>query len=184
MKRKKREKRDEFRAPKAITSAYVAIYSPNKGEVPMSTISDLKEAYWEATKGGLMDFILTLRNESTEKYSKKINELYLFFEKMPLWKLVPSKDGHYTFKHKVTHIVIGFQAHSRKKKDNTVSATLVKSIRDNVQKHLNMLGNEIFSDRKFNWKSEPDYKASAVRYRKLMHLPEEKAEGKSKYEKV
>jgi len=125
------------------------------------TIQMLQEAYSDA-RNVLIGLVEHLR-EGEAKYNTHRHEMLTLFKSQPLWGQIPTGSGHATFKHRLTGVVVGFQAHG----NSTMSPKLVVALRDCVQTHLNMLCNEIFKYQSYNWKSEPDYNASLLRYKKL-----------------
>ncbi len=128
------------------------------------TVQTLQMAYAEA-RNVLIDLVEHLRNDEA-KYNTHRHEMLALFQSQPLWKQIPTGSGHATFKHQITGVVIGFQAHG----SSTLNPKHVVALRDCVQTHLNILCNDIFKYTSNNWKSAPDYNASLIRYRKIENL--------------
>ena len=115
--------------------------------------SQLEFVYREATDSpGLIEFVQKLR-KSEEKYKTKKGDVYALFSRLPLWEKQTTKNGHVKFKHKITKICIGYSNHGDTELDPGAAVT----IREAVQKHLNIFNNQIFGWKTQNWKSEPNY---------------------------
>lgn len=122
----------------------------------------LQTCYWEATKkDGFIDFIQRVRGPKADdsgKYTIKKTDLRSLFEKT-LWVRQDRADGHQKWIHPVTKVVIEYVA-----RKTDIDPGAVSNIRDQLQDHVNILGNRIFSFQTHNWKSEPDYPAAARRF--------------------
>jgi hypothetical protein len=125
------------------------------------TIQTLQTAYRD-DRNVLIGLVEHLRNEEA-KYNTHRHEMLTLFQSQPLWKQIPTGSGHATFKHQLTGVVVGFQSHG----NSTMKPKQVVALRDCVQIHLNKLCNEIFKYKSKNWKSEPDYNDSLLRYKKI-----------------
>lgn len=125
------------------------------------TVYDLQQAYLDATRNqGLIAFI----TECARGIPQKIDSVNSMFKSQPLWEPIKQSSGHISYKHRITHIVVGFQGHNGAKKDNNIHSAILKVLHECVQKHVNLLGNEIFQYKQRSWKSEPDYDESLKRY--------------------
>lgn len=132
----------------------------------MTTITTeiLKHSYFEATqKDGLIDLTKQLRDKSAKL---KINDLHAHFSKASLWTSTKQATGHCKFTHKVTGVIVEYQGHNSSK-DTTIYHKIQDQILNQVQKHLNILCNDIFQYKLNNWKKEPDLVESLERYKKL-----------------
>ena len=132
----------------------------------MVTTSDLHTAYLEAANNGPIGrYISPFRTDSEAASKVDRKGLKTMMKSMRLWKKTKQPSGHCTYKHKVTRIVIGFQGHvSSKKKMSTIYHEHATKICNLFQEHVNILGNTIFAYAKRNWKTEPDFNQSLVRY--------------------
>ena len=120
----------------------------------------LQTAYDEAVRpNGLIAFVTKLRDPA-EKYNLSKDEVYVLFKGCPLWQEQATKSGHVAFKHQITGIVVGYQNHGGPKVDPGGAV----SLRDQVQQHLNILANNVFSYTVQHWKTEPDWALSEQRY--------------------
>lgn len=118
----------------------------------MTITSDLKTANWEINNG-----LIDLTKDFRKKEPPTSKKMIAFFTKMPLWLRVKQGHGHATFKHKLTGITVGVQAHMGGKKDSKLHPKHAKSILESVQEHINILSNEIFTDKSKDPKGEFDY---------------------------
>ena len=118
---------------------------------------DMKIAYNEVIKNGLDDLVTKLRNNPKACKNLKRKELKTLFDSCPLWAKESNGSGHATYKHKLTNVVVGFQDHSGGKKQASIAAAQAKEIMDNLQTHINILGDDIFKYKIKNWKTEPSY---------------------------
>lgn len=130
-------------------------------------LNDLIGSYHNAV-ARLIPLVTELRGSDPDI---KINDLNNCFRKSVEgageWE-PDHKGGHKKFKHKVTHIVVEYQAHSSSK-DRTVKAHIQVQILNQVQAHLNILCNDIFQYRFQNWKHAPDFNTSLVNYNAWAH---------------
>ena len=117
----------------------------------------LEASYKEATcKDGLIDFTARIRGDDTAKYSIKRTDLNHLFERS-LW--IPNHSGgHKEWKHPVTHVVVEYVDRHK-----DIDPGAVTTILEQVQKHLNILCNDIFRYTTDNWKEEPNYREAARR---------------------
>jgi hypothetical protein len=109
-------------------------------------------------KNGLIDFTKKARKD---KYSIKQQHLTNLFSKT-VWSDSHKKSGHRKLINCVTGVVIEYSDH-----DKNIDPGAVGSILEAVQNHLNIIGNNIFCYDQYNWKEEPDYKASVNRWLKI-----------------
>ncbi len=121
---------------------------------------ELKNVYID-TKKKLIPLIMDLRDRENEKKVTK-KALNSIFKGMNDWEKVKQATGHATYKNEITKITVAWQNHS-KKKDKTIPQAHLDAIKEAVQRHVNILGNEIFGYKVRNWKSEPDFKKSENR---------------------
>jgi len=126
------------------------------------TIDDLQKSY-AGIVGNLIDFTEGVRNHTLKP---KIHDLKFYFTKNSGWIKQKKADGHLTFAHKVTKVTVGYQAHSSSK-DTTVSANIMGTLLDGVQKHINILGNDIFGSTTGSWSVVPNYTKALNRYNSL-----------------
>ncbi len=133
----------------------------------------LAACYLDATrKGGLIEFTRDVRGEDGKesgKYSIKQTDLDTLFSKS-VWNEQKTGSGHRKLKHIITGIVIEYADHKKE-----IDSGAAKTILEQVQKHLNILCNEVFCYTTGNWKEEPDYSAVLLRLEKsLKEKPETK----------
>jgi hypothetical protein len=122
--------------------------------------NDLQLAYNGATqKNGLINLTKELRSNNGLS-NVKIQTISTLFKSLPLWKQHKKSSGHVKFKHKITDINVEFPAHNSRK-ESTFTPFVSKQILEQVQKHLNIMGNDIFTYKKYNWKQCPNLKAVA-----------------------
>ncbi len=124
-------------------------------------ITDFQQARNEALTGGTIAFIRELRQNPEQIHKVSRIALTRMFDGLPLWKKEKNAGGHNTYKHQITGVVIGFQAHSGKRKTSEIPSKQAVSIRDNLQEHLNIFRNEIF---KCRWSEEPRWDLTLSRY--------------------
>ena len=116
----------------------------------------LEESYINA--GGLIDFMQAVRtdkNDFSGKYNCGLKIVANLFYKS-VWEHVSGPGGHIEVKHRLTGTVINFSNHK-----DPVDAAAVMTIAEKVQKHLNILGNDIFAFKAGSWKVKPDFQAIA-----------------------
>jgi len=125
----------------------------------------LRASYQDAIrKNGLIDFTIKIRgpkNDFSGKYQIKQYDLDTLFSKI-VWHDEEKTGGHKKFIHKITNIVIEHKNHGK----NTVDPGAALTIYDQVQKHLNILCNDIFDYKENNWKTEPDYNKALLNLHK------------------
>lgn len=133
--------------------------------------TELQVAFREATSpNGLIQLLATLR-EPDAKYKTKKDVIYAIFSNCPLWEEEKTKSGHVKFKHKITQIVIGYQNHG----ETTLDPGGVVVLIDEVQKHLNILCNEVFMYERNHWKYEPNWQQAEqnlaeLRQKQIEHI--------------
>lgn len=132
------------------------------------TLNDLSQSYTEALK--LISWITELK--TSEKHLK-LQKIQGIFSNSSLWEEQDKKSGHSKFIHKVTRVVVEFQSHC-KGGDNVISPVIQNHISEQVQKHLNILCNEIFAYKNKNWKETPDYSSSLERYQNWISIDKRK----------
>ncbi len=126
--------------------------------------ADLRTAWFEVGHHGPIDRIVSdLREESGCKNLSR-DKLEAAFQSCPLWKRSGQSNGHATYKHSITRVVVGWQAHSGGHNSSCVPESQAKELRDRLQYHINILGNEIFKYTINNWKNQPDYNHSLTNY--------------------
>ncbi len=127
--------------------------------------SILKECYVEATKKkGLIDFTKEIRTENNDlsgKYSLKQARLAKLFSSA-VWIDASKKGGHRKVSNVVTGVVIEYADHQK-----DIDPGAAQTIFERVQTHLNILCNDIFGYKKYNWKFPPSYPASASRWQRI-----------------
>lgn len=129
----------------------------------MITVQDLQTAFYEVADNGPVDaYIADIRESVSAKYNVKRNSLLSLFDsaKMSLWQQAKTKNGHVKYTHKITRVVVGFQAHN----DNTLDPGGAEELMKTLQKHVNILGNDIFHYRVRNWKTVPDFNQALANY--------------------
>jgi len=123
-----------------------------------ATLKCLKDSYFDATrKGGLIDFTRMVRGEKNDfsgKYLVKQTDLDTLFSKS-VWTVVDTGGGHREVRHKLTGATVEYSNHKKE-----IKAGAVVTIFNEVQRHLNILNNQIYSYTNCNWKEEPDYSAA------------------------
>lgn len=126
-----------------------------------------RTAFYEVDRNnGINNLVTRLRNDL--KYRKNLGrqDMINLFSNLPLWKRVDNGDGHVCFQNVLTKVRIGFQAHG---KTSNIAAAQAVSIMDQLQEHMNILGNEIFAYRTRSWKTEPDYDAAVMNFNNWTH---------------
>ena len=115
----------------------------------------LEASYLDATrKNGLIDFtqqVRTDKNDMSGKYSVKQKDLDNLFSSS-VWKDLEKKGGHRKLTNLVTGVVVEYPNH---KKD--IEPGSAETVLNAVQKHLNILHNDVFGNKARNWKDAPDY---------------------------
>lgn len=126
-----------------------------------TTCKLLDECYQEATrKNGLIDFTKkVLGNNNRGKYSIKTTDLSNLFS-AKIWDERKTGNGHRKIQNKITGVMIEYKNH-----ELDLDPGSAESIYKAVQKHLNVLGNDIFKYTHKNWKTAPDLDASVVRFK-------------------
>jgi len=123
----------------------------------------LIQSYIDVTqRNGLIEFTKKVWGPDKDqkgKYSIKQQDLDNLFSDS-VWKIEKKPGGHRKLSHKVTNIVVEYKAHDNR---NNMDPGAVIKILDQVQKHLNILCDDIFAYSSENWKDEPDYDASVIR---------------------
>jgi hypothetical protein len=121
--------------------------------------NDLKVSYNESRKK-----LIPLITESSEPNKHiKLQKLQTVFQNSRLWEAQHTKSGHAKFIHKVTKTPVEYQAHI-KGKQNEIDPGIQKQVVEQLQKHVNILGNDIFYIK--NWKTEPNYPKVIKNYEK------------------
>lgn len=100
---------------------------------------------------------------SAEKSSVRIEEINRCFAHAVDWQRIPESSGHNKYKHRLTGIVVTYQAHASSK-DCRVKPRIKLQILEQIRLHLNTLGNEIFCYTVHNWKAHPDYDMALTNY--------------------
>jgi len=127
------------------------------------TIDDLQACH-EAVRGNLTDFTRNIR----EGKEIKINDLKSYFTVNTGWLKIKQANGHKKFIHKVTRIVIEYQAHSNKK-DTSVKPRIVAHLLDQVQQHINIIGNDIWGYNTKTWEVDANYKQALIKYNQWLN---------------
>lgn len=129
-----------------------------------ASMQSLRDCYQDAVrKDGLIAFAKKIRTENNDlrgKYSLNQRELSSLFSDT-VWCDCKKPGGHRKLENIVTGVMIEYANHGNK---GGVDPGAAEAIFNAVQKHLNILGNEIFSYDKNNWKTEPNYLASSQRW--------------------
>lgn len=129
----------------------------------MVTLQDLQTAYFEiADNGPVDDYIADIRQNMLAKYNIKRSDLLSRFAspRMSLWQQATTRNGHVKFTHKITRVVVGFQAHG----SNTIDPNGAEDLMNELQRHVNILGNDIFKFTVRNWKTVPDFNHALTSY--------------------
>jgi hypothetical protein len=129
----------------------------------MITPQDLQTAFFEVANHGPVDeYVTNLRQNLQRKYSTKRHSLLSLFNstRMQLWVDVGTKNGHRKYTHKITGVVVGFQAHG----PNNINPGHAEQLMGVLQEHINTLGNEIFKFTTENWKNPPNFNQALVNY--------------------
>jgi hypothetical protein len=126
------------------------------------TPATLQTAFTEVTKAnGLSKYVSKLRENHRERFNTKRKDLLNMFENMELWKRTDNADGHAAFEHTITHVRVGFQRHGN---GSEIPAAQAMDVMEQLQIHINILGNEIFRYRTASWKTVPDFNESVKNY--------------------
>jgi hypothetical protein len=130
----------------------------------LQILKNLETCYGEA--GCLINMLKTARinKEKTNCYDLTHKEVDSCFVGKTLWVPTGQASGHCKFKHKVTRVVIEYQGHNSHKGQN-IAPHIQEQIIDQAQKHLNILGNDIFHYQKNDWKDEPNYDQALANYK-------------------
>lgn len=129
------------------------------------TPATFRNAYLEVIRtNGINDLVCKLRQDPTARKNIKRQQLITMFTSLPLWKRTDEGDGHVAFQHALTHIRIGFQGHG---KSSNISAQQAMAMMDQLQEHMNILGNNFFDYRTRNWKHEPNYESAVTNFGRL-----------------
>jgi hypothetical protein len=99
------------------------------------------------------------KNDLSGKYNFRLKDLRGIFSK-DVWTDTSDPGGHTKLKHKITGVVINYSNHK-----DPVDPGAMASIVDKVQEHVNILGNDIFSFNKRNFKEAPDFEKIARKLR-------------------
>lgn len=119
-------------------------------------MEDLKECERECRKR-LFNWLDETRMPDGINNLKKI-ELIKMFENLPLWTR-ENAGGHALFRHKITRISVSFQAHGQ----NNLQIHQSKNVLDCVQRHVNILGNQIFQVNR-GWEEKIDFNQAYNNY--------------------
>ena len=123
------------------------------------TKNDLIISFNEVKKN-LFNFVLERRTNPNKSLKK--NDLNRLFKNSILWQTVSNGTGHNVFRHKVTHVLVSYQAHNTRSKDTTVESHIAQHVLESVQEHMNILANDIFKLR--NWQKEaPNFQQALLR---------------------
>lgn len=126
-------------------------------------------AYEEVKLHGINHLVTELRENPLKQHQIKRKALTNLFKNLPLWERQNQSSGHVTFKHKITGIVVGFQNHSGKNnKETKIHQDQAVALMNNLQEHMNILGNEIFKYTTHNWKTTPNYDLALTNYRNYL----------------
>jgi len=121
--------------------------------------SIIEESFKNATKKqgeiSFLEEVRTKKNDMSGKYSVKLGRIMKLFNSR-VWIQHDLRSGHLKFTHVITNTVVEFSSHS-----NDVDPGAVCTIFNQLQHHINMLGNEILMFRSNNWKSLPDLKRAS-----------------------
>jgi hypothetical protein len=131
---------------------------------PINT-DTLQKAYYEVVRNnGINGLVCLLRQNPTARYNIRRQDLLNLFSNLPLWKRTDSGDGHVCFQNILTNVRIGFQGHG---KTTEIKASQAMDIMEQLQEHMNILGNDIFAYRTRSWKYEPNYEQAVANYNRL-----------------
>lgn len=118
---------------------------------------DFKEAYESATrKNGLIPLMQELRNKEKDIAIDTLNSCFSH----PHWVDVKGPSGHRKIKNKITHVIIEYQNHG----NASVATHIRKQVIDQLQTHLNILGDDIFKYKERNWKTLPNCEEALKNY--------------------
>lgn len=120
---------------------------------------DLVNSYAEA-RAVLIPLTKSLRDPLVRLKIKKLNTT---FKKTALWEEQKTGSGHTKFSHKVTRVIVEYQAHSSGSKDSCISPHIQAQILEQVQQHLNILHDDIFHYPEQGWKTPPNFTESLTR---------------------
>lgn len=124
---------------------------------------DLAIGYNSINKNnGLLKLLKDLREGKRVRHT----ELRTMFENMPDWEQAPGATGHLSFSNKITGIKVCFQAHNGgKKSDSTAKKAIMDQLLNQIQTHVNIIGNDIIGYTSHNFKKEPEnYKSTLSRF--------------------
>ncbi len=133
----------------------------------------LKQAYASVDKHliGLTQFLRIPEKHPIRKKSGGINrtmrtlkthkDLVTLLDACKDWCKRPAASGHVTYINRVTHIKVCAIPHAGDMKPG-----VKQNLLQQIQKHINILGNEIFGYGVNNWAIEPDYKQAVMQDQK------------------
>jgi hypothetical protein len=141
-----------------VVRAIIFLFKQEKKHMS-SAVSFTKElleaSYLDATrKNGLIDFtqqVRTDKNDMSGKYSVKQKDLDNLFS-ASVWKEHEKKGGHRKLTSLVTGVVVEYPNHAK-----DIEPGSAETVLHAVQKHLNILHNDVFGNKARNWKDAPDY---------------------------
>lgn len=101
------------------------------------------------------------------QYSVKTTELMHMFQACSQWIRVKKKGGHAKFQNSVTHVVVEFQAHKKRSNETNLDPGAVNGVLDAVQKHINIVCNQIFQPKNNIWQKNYPIKQALINYQTL-----------------
>ena len=124
-------------------------------------INDLNTSYRHCTTK-LIPFLMNAR-QPKQKQTIKLTDLDKLFSAAALWIAQEGNTGHRKFIHKITQVVIEYPGHAQKK-DPTLPPFVQRQIFNQIEDHVNIMGNDIFRYVIRNWKEKPDYPKALENY--------------------
>jgi len=112
----------------------------------------IEESYSNA-RNQINPFLLCVRTDKNNmqgKYSVNLVDLRRLFNSNG-WRQHKLRSGHVGFTHLITGVKVGFSNHG----NNNVDPGVVDTVFEKLQRHVNILGNEIFEYKRKNWSFLP-----------------------------
>ena len=106
-------------------------------------------------KNGFIDFLYFF---PSNKENTKTNNFALMFNPL-LWQELSKKTGHSKLRHVITKVVIEFVVH-----EAMMDPGAMVTCANQIQMHVNRLGNFVFGFKKDNWKIRPNISKIAKKF--------------------
>jgi hypothetical protein len=116
-------------------------------------------------KDGFIDFFF---NFSSKKENTKTSNFQSMFSKY-LWEELSKKTGHSKIRHILTKVIVEYVVH-----EPMIDPGAMVTLGNQIQMHVNRLGNYIFGYRACNWKASPNITLVAKKFFSNLVLMEAK----------